>query len=239
MTLVERTGEVRHFREKRSEVFDVSGAGDTALAVVGLAVGAGAAWPEAAELANRTCNIVVSKVGTAVVHASELMQALQTAEFESAGAKVDPLVVVLDKVARWRALGLTIGFTNGCFDLIHPGHISLLDQAKANCDHLIVGLNTDASVRRLKGEGRPINSQAARAMVLASLGAVDAVVLFGEDTPMRLIEAIRPDVLIKGADYAEDQVVGGEFVTSYGGRVFLAKLAPEVSTTSTINKIKG
>ncbi len=239
MTLVERDLPPRHFRETASEVFDVSGAGDTALAVLGLAVGAGASLAAAAELSNKTCNLVVSKVGTAVVHSSELQQALQDAEFESVGTKVNPLPVVVDKVVRWRTQGMKIGFTNGCFDLIHAGHVSLLGQAKENCDRLVVGLNSDESIRRLKGEGRPINSELARAAILASFEAVDAVVLFSEDTPMRLIEAIRPDVLVKGADYTEEQVVGAEFVKSYGGRVFLARLAPSISTSKTIEKIKG
>jgi D-beta-D-heptose 7-phosphate kinase/D-beta-D-heptose 1-phosphate adenosyltransferase len=239
MTLAERGKDPVHFSEKGSEVFDVSGAGDTALAVVGLAVGAGASLPEATQLANKTCKIVVSKVGTAVVYESELAQALQSADVESAGAKIHPLAVVVDKATRWRAQGATVGFTNGCFDLIHAGHVSLLTQAKENCDRLIVGLNTDGSVRRLKGDGRPVNNETARAVVLASLGAVDAVVLFPEETPKRLIEAIRPDVLIKGADYTESEIVGADFIQSYGGRVFLADLAPESSTTSTIRRIKG
>jgi D-beta-D-heptose 7-phosphate kinase/D-beta-D-heptose 1-phosphate adenosyltransferase len=238
MTLVERGLKARHFRERISEVFDVSGAGDTALAVLGLATGAGATLPEATELANKACNIVVSKVGTAVVHAGELVRALRAAEFETAEAKVSPLSEAVDAVARWRAQGAVIGFTNGCFDLIHAGHVSLLTQAKASCDRLVVGLNSDDSVRRLKGDDRPINNETARAMVLASLSAVDTVVLFAEDTPMRLIEAIRPDVLVKGADYGEDQVVGATFVKSHGGRVVLAQLAPEHSTTRTINRIR-
>jgi D-beta-D-heptose 7-phosphate kinase/D-beta-D-heptose 1-phosphate adenosyltransferase len=238
MTLVERGSEARHFRARISEVFDVSGAGDTALAVLGLARGAGAALSEATELANTACSIVVSKVGTAVVHSGELLRALQSAEFEGAEAKVSPLSEVVDAVARWRAQGAVIGFTNGCFDLIHAGHVSLLTQAKANCDRLVVGLNSDESVRRLKGDGRPINSETARAIVLASLSAVDAVVLFAEDTPMRLIEALRPDVLVKGADYGENQVVGAPLVKSYGGRVVLAELAPEHSTSRTINRIR-
>lgn len=238
MTLVERRKDPVHFRAKSREVFDVSGAGDTALAVVGLAVGAGASLPAAAELANRSCNIVVAKVGTAVVYESELMQALQNAEIERAEAKIDPLAVVVDKAARWRAQGATIGFTNGCFDLIHAGHVALLAQAKKNCDYLIVGLNSDDSVRRLKGEDRPVNNETARAIVLASLGDVDAVVMFAEDTPVRLIEAIRPDLLVKGADYAESEVVGADFVRSYGGRVLLTALAPETSTTGTIERIR-
>jgi D-beta-D-heptose 7-phosphate kinase/D-beta-D-heptose 1-phosphate adenosyltransferase len=235
---VERGSKARHFRERISEVFDVSGAGDTALAMLGLATGAGATLPEATELANKACNIVVSKVGTAAVHIGELVRALRAAEVETAEAKVSPLSEAVDTVARWRAQGAVIGFTNGCFDLIHAGHVSLLTQAKANCDRLVVGLNSDDSVRRLKGDDRPINNETARSMVLASLSAVDTVVLFAEDTPMRLIEAIRPDVLVKGADYGEDEVVGAPLVKSYGGRVVLAQLAPEHSTTRTIKRIR-
>jgi len=145
--------------------------------------------------------------------------------------------VVVDKAARWRAQGATIGFTNGCFDLIHAGHVALLAQAKKSCDYLIVGLNSDDSVRRLKGEDRPVNNETARAIVLASLSDVDAVVMFTEDTAVRLIETIRPDLLVKGADYSESEVVGAEYVRSYGGRVLLAALAPETSTTGTIDRI--
>lgn len=239
MTLVERDQPPQHFKERRSEVFDVSGAGDTALAMLGLALGAGAGLTEAATLANKACNLVVGKVGTAVVYKSELCQSLQSAEFESVGSKIAPLAALIDKVVGWRARGLTVGLTNGCFDLIHAGHVSLLDQAKSTCDRLIVGLNSDSSVRRLKGEGRPINGETARAMVLASFSVVDLVVIFSEDTPMRLIDQLRPDVLVKGADYTEDQVVGAVFIKSYGGRVELAELAPQLSTTNTIRTIKG
>ena len=239
MTLVERDRQPQHFKEKRSEVFDVSGAGDTALAMLGLALGAGASFTDAATLANKACNLVVGKVGTAVVYSSELCHSLQSAEFETVGSKIMPLVALIDLVVGWRSRGRTVGLTNGCFDLIHAGHVSLLEQAKATCDRLIVGLNSDSSVGRLKGEGRPINNETARAMVLASFSVVDSVVIFSEDTPMRLIDKLRPDVLIKGADYTEDQVVGAEFMKSYGGRVHLAKLAPLLSTTNTIRKIKG
>ncbi len=240
LTLVQRRGgPAQHFRERSSEVYDVSGAGDTALAVLGLCVAVGAPLEDAARLANKACGIVISKVGTAVVYARELMQALRSAEFEHAGEKVVPEVLLLDHVGRWRAKRLRVGFTNGCFDLVHAGHVELLARARAACDRLIVGLNSDASVRRLKGPGRPINSEMARAIVLASFSATDAVVVFEEDTPLRLIESVRPDVLIKGADYTEDQVVGAELVRSYGGDVVLVELAPVPSTTQTIGRIRG
>ncbi|MCA8909492.1 MAG: D-glycero-beta-D-manno-heptose 1-phosphate adenylyltransferase, partial [Rhodospirillaceae bacterium] len=129
--------------------------------------------------------------------------------------------------------------TNGCFDLLHPGHVSLLRQARAACDKLVLGLNSDASVSRLKGPSRPVQPEAARAAVLAALGTVDLVVIFPEDTPERVIEAIRPDVLVKGADYTVDTVVGAGFVRSYGGRVVLADLEPGHSTTSTVARLRG
>jgi D-beta-D-heptose 7-phosphate kinase / D-beta-D-heptose 1-phosphate adenosyltransferase len=139
---------------------------------------------------------------------------------------------------RWSKQDLKVGFTNGCFDLLHPGHISLLRQARAACDKLIVGLNSDASVRRLKGKSRPIQNEAARAAVLASLADVDQVVIFEEDTPLNLIKAIHPTVLVKGADYTADQVVGSDLVTGWGGQVVLAKLVDGQSTTATIAKLQ-
>ena len=129
------------------------------------------------------------------------------------------------------------GFTNGCFDLLHPGHISLLRQARAACDRLVVGLNSDASVARLKGPSRPVQAETARAVVLASLEDVDRVVVFGEDTPLELIEALRPDVLVKGADYSVEEVVGAKEVQAYGGEVVLAELKPGHSTTATLNRL--
>ena len=141
--------------------------------------------------------------------------------------------------AAWRRQGLKVGFTNGCFDLLHPGHVSLLNQAAATCDRLIVGLNSDASVKRLKGEDRPVQNEAARATVLASLATVDLCVLFNDDTPLALINHLRPDVLVKGADYSEDQVVGAPEVKSWGGRVVLAKLEDGFSTTATIARLSA
>ncbi len=162
------------------------------------------------------------------------MSALQNEDLLTLGAEVVTAEQALDRVVKWRNRGLRIGFTNGCFDLIHPGHVSLLAQAKAACDRLIVGLNTDASIRRLKGPGRPVQNETARSVVLASLGAVDLVVPFDQDTPIELIEALRPDVLVKGADYTRDRVVGADVVERHGGQVLLAKLEPGHSTTRTI-----
>ncbi len=221
------------FNAAAREVYDVSGAGDTVVAVLGAALAAGASLADAAELANEAAGIVVGKVGTAVVPAVELSQALIDRDVLE-HSKVLPLSLALDHVARWRRNGLKVGFTNGCFDLVHPGHVSLLKQARAACDRLVVGMNSDASVQRLKGAGRPVQSADARGAVLASLAPVDLVVVFDEDTPESLIEAIRPELLVKGADYRADEVVGAELVRSYGGRVMLATLLPGYSTSATI-----
>ncbi len=236
MTLVTKDG-AEHLPAEAREVFDVSGAGDTVVAVMAAAVGAGLPLVDAARLANVAAGIVVGKVGTAVVYLSEIADALHAGELLRGERKLASLDAALDHVARWRRQGLRVGFTNGCFDLLHPGHLHLLNQARAACDRLVVAINTDASVKRLKGADRPVQSEAARAAVLGSLAMVDLVVLFAEDTPMRQIEAIRPDVLVKGADYAVKDVVGGSFVQSYGGKVLLAELAPGHSTTATIARL--
>ena len=236
MTLVSAQ-EVHHLKAEAQEVFDVSGAGDTVVAVFAAALGAGLAAVTAAQLANVAAAIVVAKLGTAVARPGEILHALHASDLLAAEAKVSDLDSLADQVARWREVGLTVGFTNGCFDLLHPGHVSLLEQARAACDRLIVGLNSDASVRRLKGETRPVQSEAARAAVLASLASVSRVVVFGEDTPLNLIETLKPDILVKGADYSLDQVVGAEIVHGYGGRVVLADLSPGHSTTATIERL--
>jgi D-beta-D-heptose 7-phosphate kinase/D-beta-D-heptose 1-phosphate adenosyltransferase len=207
------------------------------LAALALAIAAGIDMAAAARVANAAAGIAVGKVGTAAVRQDELVGALREERVHSTEQKILTLDAALEQVGRWRAAGDRIGFTNGCFDLIHPGHVSLLGQARAACDRLIVGLNTDASVRRLKGPTRPVQDELARAIVLASTAAVDAVVMFGDDTPIELIRALRPDVLVKGADYRIDQVVGGDFVQSYGGRVVLATLMPDQSTTRTIARL--
>jgi D-beta-D-heptose 7-phosphate kinase/D-beta-D-heptose 1-phosphate adenosyltransferase len=233
MLLVEPGG-ARHIAAAAREVFDVSGAGDTVIAVAAVAVAAGAGVLEAAWLANLAAGIVVGKTGTAVAQLREIQALL---EGHAPGEKCLPLAEALEQIRRWRFKGLRIGFTNGCFDLLHPGHADLLAFARAGCDRLVVGLNEDFSVRRLKGPARPVQPLASRAAVLGALTAVDLVVPFAEDTPLALIEAIRPDLLVKGADYREDQVVGAELVRSYGGEVRLAPLSPGHSTSATIARI--
>lgn len=239
MSVITRSGEVRHLPAEAREVFDVSGAGDTVVATLAAALGAGASLADAARLANLAGGIVVGKVGTAVARAPELLSALHHQEWQHGEAKVAALEEAVERTERWRRRGQRIGFTNGCFDLLHPGHVSLLAQSRAACDRLVVGLNSDASVRRLKGERRPVQSEASRAAVLASLASVDMVVIFGEDTPIDLIRALRPDVLIKGADYRVDEVVGADIVQSYGGRVLLADLKDGHSTTATIARLNA
>jgi D-beta-D-heptose 7-phosphate kinase / D-beta-D-heptose 1-phosphate adenosyltransferase len=235
MILVEANGGVHPLAAAAREVFDVSGAGDTVIATLAAGLAGGLSLIEAARLANFAAGIVVGKVGTAVTHASELREAL--ADTEHADNKTRPLAAALEQVERWRARGLSVGFTNGCFDLLHPGHVALLAQARAACDRLVVGLNSDESIAHLKGTSRPIQPEAARSAVLASLASVDLVVVFAEDTPIALIEAIRPDVLVKGADYRVEEVVGADLVQSYGGKVVLADLVAGHSTTATIKRI--
>jgi D-beta-D-heptose 7-phosphate kinase/D-beta-D-heptose 1-phosphate adenosyltransferase len=237
MVVVTAAGEVRHLSAEARDVFDVSGAGDTVVAALAAALGAGADLVRAAALANVAAGIVVGKVGTAVAYKSEVVDALRHQDLSEAEAKVTTLAPALDRVALWRRRGFRIGFTNGCFDLLHPGHVSLLAYARKSCDRLIVAINSDDSVRRLKGPARPIQTETARATVLASLASVDLVVIFSEDTPLKLIEAFRPDVLVKGADYRLEQVVGAEYVQSYGGVVRLARIEPGFSTTATIARL--
>jgi len=237
MVLVTSEGDVTRLPAEAREVFDVSGAGDTVVATLAAALAAGAELDEAAALANVTAGIVVGKVGTAVAYASEVAQELRHQDLSKADAKAMVLEAARDRVDLWRRQGLKVGFTNGCFDLLHPGHISLLNQAKAACDRLVVGLNSDVSVARLKGPGRPVQSEVARTTVLASLATVDMVVIFGEDTPARVIEKLRPDVLVKGADYRIDEVVGADLVQGYGGKVLLARLEAGYSTSATLSRI--
>ena len=239
MTLITAEGAISQLPTEAREVFDVSGAGDTVVATLAAALAAGAGLELAAALANVAAGIVVGKVGTAAAHADEVIAALHHREISNAEAKVIALQPALDRIARWRRQGLRVGFTNGVFDLLHPGHVTLLSKARAACDRLVVGLNADSSVKRLKGPTRPLQAEAARATVLASLAAVDMVVLFGEDTPIVLIEAIRPDLLVKGADYRVEDVVGADIVQAGGGKVLLVDLEAGFSTTATVNLMRA
>jgi D-beta-D-heptose 7-phosphate kinase/D-beta-D-heptose 1-phosphate adenosyltransferase len=237
MTLVEEGGAVTHIAAEAREVFDVSGAGDTVVATLAAALAAGGGLLDAARLANLAGGIVVGKIGTATASAAEIRAAAQALTGGHANGKVLPRAAAAARVRAWQEQGLTVGFANGCFDLLHPGHVSLLRQARAACDKLVVGLNGDASVRRLKGETRPVQDETARALVLAAMEDVDAVTIFDEDTPFELISLLRPDLLVKGADYAGKTVVGADLVTQSGGRVVLATLEPGFSTTGTVRKL--
>ncbi len=238
MSLLDEDGAVSHHKSKPRSVFDVSGAGDTALAALSLAMAAAIPLNDAMALADLAAGVAVSKAGTAVVTPADIY-----ADMRGDDAPPTWRIISRDQVARtaadWREQGLKVGFTNGCFDLLHPGHLSVLRHAASVCDRLVVGLNTDASVKRLKGETRPINDEATRALMLASLHMIDRVVLFGEDTPEALIKALRPDVMIKGSDYAGKPLAGADFVKSIGGEVVLAPLVDGLSTTNLIKKMAG
>jgi D-beta-D-heptose 7-phosphate kinase/D-beta-D-heptose 1-phosphate adenosyltransferase len=230
-----------HIPTEAREVFDVSGAGDTVVAALALGLAAGLDWAEAAALANAAAGVVVAKRGTAQVTPDELRAARLVSE-EAAHPPLESLIAgraeAVRLVAAWQRAGLRVGFTNGCFDLIHPGHVALLAWARARCDRLVVGLNEDASVSRLKGPARPVNDLAARATVMAALKPVDLVTAFGEDTPLELIQALGPDVLIKGQDYTIATVVGADAVQARGGKVLLAPLIEGQSTTAIIARLQ-
>lgn len=240
MSLVRGDGsDPLHLPATAREVYDVSGAGDTVVATLAAALGAGIAIEDACRLANVAAGIVVAKMGTATAAASEMAASLRQRELDIGESKTVTLDQARALAEAWRRQGLKVGFTNGVFDLLHPGHVSLIRQARSACDRLIVGLNSDSSVKRLKGDSRPIQNDASRALVLGSLASVDAVVIFPDDTPLAVIEALKPDVLVKGADYTVATVVGADIVQSYGGRVMLAVLEDGHSTTATVARISG
>jgi D-beta-D-heptose 7-phosphate kinase / D-beta-D-heptose 1-phosphate adenosyltransferase len=208
--------------------------------VLAVALAAGADWETSLRMANAAAAVAVSKKGTAIVTAAELRRKILPHAFLAAEEKIIASGGDLDvHLADWRKQDLRIGFTNGCFDILHPGHVKVLTAARGACDRLIVGLNSDASAKRLKGEGRPVQDEHARAEVLAALEAVDLVVLFEEDTPLDLIRRIKPSVLVKGGDYTRDQVVGREVVEAGGGEVLLVEVLPGFSTTSLVARARG
>lgn len=237
MTLLDETGALHHHRSRSRDVYDVSGAGDTALAGLSLAMAAGASLKDAMEFADLAAGVAVGKPGTATVSPEEILDAAQVGE-EAPDWRVMSRPAMAELSEDWRNSGLKVGFTNGCFDLLHPGHLSVLRHAASVCDRLIVGLNADASVKRLKGENRPINDQATRATMLASLEMVDRVVIFDEDTPAELISEIRPHVMIKGADYVADELPGADYMRQSGGEIVLAPLMDGLSTTNIVNRLR-
>jgi len=220
------------------EVFDVTGAGDTVISVFGMAVFGGFSFEEAAVLANMAAGIVVGKIGTAVVTLKEINEFLQEEMLRSSQTLLQ-LDELKKLVSLAKSTGKTVVFTNGCFDLIHGGHIEFLQRAKNLGDILVIGLNTDKSVRALKGDDRPIKTQEERANILSALKYVDYITLFDELTPENLIRKIRPDILVKGDDYKINEVVGREIVEGYGARVELVPIVKGLSTTETVNKILG
>jgi D-beta-D-heptose 7-phosphate kinase/D-beta-D-heptose 1-phosphate adenosyltransferase len=237
MSLVERNGAHHHVPARPVDVFDETGAGDTVAAALAAGLAAGCSVHEAVMLANLAAGLAVAKSGAATVSVAELRGALAADGDADRGAlSRDEL---LEAVRDSRRAGQRIVFTNGCFDILHAGHVAYLEEARALGDRLIVAVNDDASVTRLKGDGRPINNLAQRLRVLAGLASVDWTVAFGEDTPERLIESIRPDVLVKGGDYRLDEVVGADIVARYGGTVKVLGKISNVSTSAIIDRLRN
>lgn len=237
MTLLQPGQEPLHLPTQAREVFDVTGAGDTVIAVLGASIAAGQGFAQAAHLANLAAGVVVGKLGTATVSPAELVRAVRRQHEEDTGVLDEPELHA--RVAQARRNGQRIVFTNGCFDLLHVGHVRYLEAARRLGDVLIVAVNTDASVKRLKGAGRPINTLDDRMRVLAALESVDWVVPFDEDTPRRLISEMKPDVLVKGGDYKPDEVVGHDIVEAAGGQVRVLDFYAGYSTTELIRRSKS
>lgn len=236
MSFFPATGDPIHLATVAQDVFDVSGAGDTVMAVLASAIGAGIPMLDGMRMANHAAGVVVSKMGTATITRDELAAALAAA---TASPEIEEgrCMSVDEAVAHrwlWARERLTVGVANGVFDLVHPGHVSLVRRAALTCDRLIVAINSDESVRRLKGAGRPVQGELSRAAVVGAIRGVAAVVIFDDDTPLELLRALQPDVLVKGSNYAEDEVVGGEIVKARGGRVVLVELTPGHSTTQLV-----
>jgi D-beta-D-heptose 7-phosphate kinase/D-beta-D-heptose 1-phosphate adenosyltransferase len=236
MALVHRDGRRLILPTRPRQVYDITGAGDMVMAVLGMTLATGADYESAIRLANIAGGLEVEKIGVAPVTRDEILRDLLRAGPIGAQKVLDRTQLLQELESR-RRLGQRVAFTNGCFDVLHAGHVQYLQEARAQADLLIVGINSDESVRELKGAGRPVNPLAARAQVLAGLEAVDFVTVFAEATPLALIQAIRPDVLVKGADYRRHEVVGAEFVEASGGRVHLADLCEGYSTTRLLQKL--
>jgi D-beta-D-heptose 7-phosphate kinase/D-beta-D-heptose 1-phosphate adenosyltransferase len=236
MSLFLKAGEEVHIPTVAREVYDVTGAGDTVVATFGVGLACGLTFERAAHLANVAAGIVVGKVGTSTVSPEEIIGSISH-DHQDSDIKIKNLDALSSCIEEEKRKGKRIAFTNGCFDLLHVGHVKYLQKARTFGDLLILGLNSDASIRRLKGEKRPLIGQSERAHILAALDCIDYVVIFDEDTPIRLLETLRPHVLVKGADYTPDRVVGKDLVESYGGRVELVEFVDGKSTTNIIEKI--
>ncbi len=239
MALAHRDGMRKLFPTRPRQVYDITGAGDMVLSVLGMAMAAGADYDAAIRLANIAGGLEVEKIGVATVTRDEILRdLLRPVHVQGNGMeKVIGREVLRHELESRRQLGTRIAFTNGCFDVLHAGHVLYLQEARAQGDLLVVGLNSDAGVRALKGKNRPIQSELARAQVLAGLQAVDYVTIFEESTPLSLIQALRPDVLVKGADYQKQEVVGADLVESYGGRIYLVPLYEGFSTTGILQRL--
>jgi D-beta-D-heptose 7-phosphate kinase/D-beta-D-heptose 1-phosphate adenosyltransferase len=237
MALVHADGRAEVFPTRPRQVYDITGAGDMVLAVLGMTLAAGADYADAIRLANIAGGLEVEKIGVATVTREEIVCDLLHGAPEAGLEKLRSLPSLMAELHARRALGQRVAFTNGCFDILHAGHVQYLQEARAQADLLVVGLNGDSGVRALKGPSRPVNAVADRALVLAALQAVDYLVVFEEATPLTLIETIRPDVLVKGADYRHETVVGADFVESYGGRLHLAQLREGYSTTRVLHHL--
>ena len=236
MSLFSQDGEVVHIPTVAREVFDVSGAGDTVLATLAVGVASGLTMAESARLANIAAGIAVGKLGTSIVTPQEIIDTVSLAHKDS-HAKIKSLDVLSALIAAEKNRGKRVVFTNGCFDLLHFGHVKYLQKARSLGDLLVLGLNSDASVRRLKGPKRPLIDQDERAHLLAALDCIDYVVIFDEDTPLNLITSLKPHILAKGGDYSLDGVVGRDVVEAYGGRVELITFVDGKSTTNIIERV--
>jgi D-beta-D-heptose 7-phosphate kinase/D-beta-D-heptose 1-phosphate adenosyltransferase len=244
MALAHADGRTAILPTRPRQVYDITGAGDMVMAALGLALAAGADYDDAIRLANVAGGLEVERIGVATVTRDEILADLLHAPFRATGplpggAKVLPLPDLIAELDRRRQAGERVAFTNGCFDVLHAGHVQYLHEARRQAECLVVGLNSDGSVRQLKGPARPLNPAEARATVLAGLQDVDYVTIFADATPQALIEAIRPDVLVKGADYRKTEVVGAAFVEGYGGRVHLAELRTGFSTSGLIDRMRA
>ncbi len=239
MAVVASDGVRGVFPTRPRQVYDITGAGDMVLSVLGVVLASGAGYEAAIRLANVAGGLEVEKIGVATVTRDEILRDLLHDTRGGSAKKILALDELMRELIERRRAGQRVAFTNGCFDVLHAGHVQYLHEARSQADMLVVGLNSDAGVRGLKGSDRPLNTQAARAVVLAGLEAVDYVTIFEEATPIEVIRAVRPDVLVKGADYRKDEVVGAEFIESYGGRVHLAELRKGFSTTTLLQRMRA